>query len=277
MGLGDDMMWLGEAEKVHKQNKDAVIHDGREYSPMWKGHDWVVAPDYDGPKKRILVPRKPGGNRWYIDGWGPGKIIYKNYVPTPAPYRISTDEINKAVKILKDNGIKPTDQFVIVNPDTKNTTLSSNKDWGFHRWQSLTDKLNGHVKVVRVKPSGPVKDISGLVQYGQKTLDNAINISEDDVRVSFAIMSFSKLIITSEGGVHHFAAAINKPALVLYGGAIHPDQTGYVDRNQTYYVYNDPKTPCGSQIPCKHCKEAMAAIDPQVVFEDALEIINEAR
>ena len=45
MGLGDDMMWLGEAEKVHKQNKDAVIHDGREYRPMWKGHDWVVAPD----------------------------------------------------------------------------------------------------------------------------------------------------------------------------------------------------------------------------------------
>ena len=104
-----------------------------------------------------------------------------------------------------------------------------------------------------------------------------LNITEDDVRVSFAIMSLSSLIITSEGGVHHFAAAIGKPALVLYGGAIHPDQTGYVDRDQTYYVYDDPKTPCGSQVACKHCKEAMAAIDPQMVFEDALEIINEAR
>lgn len=63
MGLGDDLMWLGEAAEVHKQNPEVVIHDGREYSPMWKHHDWVVAPDYNGPKKKIKVPRKPGGNR----------------------------------------------------------------------------------------------------------------------------------------------------------------------------------------------------------------------
>ncbi len=271
MGLGDDMMWLGEAEKVHEQNKDAVIHDGREYSPMWKGHEWVVAPDYNGPKKKLLVPRKPNGNRWYINGWGPGKIIYKNYTPKPAPYLISTSELNRAVELLKQGGINPSDPFVVVNPDTKNTTLATNKDWGFGKWQELTDLLGEHVKVVRVKPGGPVQDVSGIVKYNQKTLANAINIVENDVRIAFAIMACSKAIITSEGGVHHFAAAINKPAFVLYGGVIHPDQTGYNDRNQTYYVYDHPQTPCGSQIPCKHCEEAMDAIKPQMIFEDVME------
>jgi len=31
MGLGDDLMWLGEAAEVYKEHKDVVIHDGTEY------------------------------------------------------------------------------------------------------------------------------------------------------------------------------------------------------------------------------------------------------
>jgi ADP-heptose:LPS heptosyltransferase len=124
---------------------------------------------------------------------------------------------------------------------------------------------------VRIKPGGPVRDVSGHVQYKQKTLANAVNILENDVRISFAVMAGSKAIVTSEGGVHHFAAAINKPAFVLYGGVIHPDQTGYFDRNQTYYVYDHPETPCGSQIPCNHCRQAMDAIKPQMIFEDVMQ------
>ena len=267
MGLGDDLMWLGEASEVHKQNKDAVIHDGSTYSPMWKGNDWIVAPDYNGPKKKILVPSKPGGNRWYIEGWAPGKIIYKNYAPKPAPYVITPDELQAAKQTLEHNGV--TGDFVIVNPDTKNTTLSTNKDWGFERWQELTNLLSRKVQVVRIKPRNSVNDVSGHVHYNQKLLDNATNILEDNVRVAFAMMSLSKIIVTSEGGVHHFAAAINKPAFVIYGGVIHPDQTGYINRNQTYYFVGEK--PCGSQVPCDHCEDAMARITPQIVFEDVLD------
>ena len=267
MGLGDDLMWLGEASKVHEKNPDAVIHDGREYSPVWKHNDWVVSPDYNGPKKKLLVPRKPNGNRWYIQGWGPGKIYYKKYNPLPAPYVFHRTEMDTAASILFNNGIDK-QPFVIVNPDTKNTTLSVNKDWGFSRWQQLTDMLSKHITVVRVKPDGPVKDVSGYVQYNQKTLDNAINISENDIRISFAIMAQAQAIITSEGALHHFAAAIDMPAYVIYGGAIHPQQTGYNNRNQTNYVYGNE--PCGSQVPCDHCKEAMASIKPQTIFEDVM-------
>jgi ADP-heptose:LPS heptosyltransferase len=275
MGLGDDLMWLGEAAKVHEQNPDAVITDGREMSPMWKYHDWIVKPNYNGPKKKILVPRKPGGERWYIEGWGPGRINYKKYNPTPAPYVFDEKEINRAVKELHDHGIDHNTPYVVVNPDTKNTTVSTNKDWGFDNWQQLTDMLAPHIKVVRVKPGGPVNDVSGHVQYKQKMLDNAINIEENDVRVSFAIMSGAQALVTSEGGLHHFAAAINKPAYVIYGGVIHPDQTGYDNRNQTYYVFNDPKTPCGSQSPCGHCRKAMQAITPQMIYDDVMEQLQQ--
>lgn len=275
MGLGDDLMWLGEAARVHKHNKDAVIHDGRELSEMWNGHDWIVAPDYNGPKKKMLVPRKPNGNRWYIDGWAPGRIIYKNYKPIPAPYRIATSELNEAARILKHHGITPGEKFVVINPDTKNTTLASNKDWGFKKWQALADLLAPHIKVLRIKPSSPVNDVSGHVAYDKKHINNAVNVQVDNVRIAFAMMAGSACIVTSEGGVHHFAAAINKPAFVLYGGVIHPDQTGYDDRDQTYYVYDHPDTPCGSQVECSHCREAMDMIDPKMIADDVLEYINQ--
>ena len=272
MGLGDDLMWLGEAAERIKTNPAVVIHDGREWSVMWKHHEWVVSPTYDGPRKKILVPRKPGGNRWYIEGWAPGRIIYKNYQPKPAPYLISHEEREQADEILKQHGV--TRPFAIINPDTKNTTLSTNKDWGFKRWQALTDMLAPHIQVVRIKPAASVNDVSGHVAYDKKNVDNAINIGEDNVRIAFAMMAQSECIITSEGGLHHFAAAINKPAFVIYGGVITPDQTGYSDRNQTYYVYDDEQTPCGYQRPCDHCKRAMAAIKPQMIFEDVMEYLE---
>ncbi len=269
MGLGDDMMWLGEAAEVHEQNPDAVIHDGREYSIMWIQHPWVVPPEYNGPKKKMLVPRKPGGERWYIERFAGGRIHYKNYQPKPAPYIISENEQREASDILKAHNVQR--PFVIVNPDTKNTTLSTNKDWGFKKWQRLTDMLAPHIQVVRIKPAASVNDVSGHVALDKKNVDNAINIGEDNVRIAFAMMAQSECIITSEGGLHHFAAAINKPAFVIYGGVITPDQTGYSDRNQTYYVYDDEQTPCGYQRPCDHCKRAMAAIEPRMIFEDVME------
>jgi ADP-heptose:LPS heptosyltransferase len=273
MGLGDDLMWLGEAAEHIKMNPASVIHDGREWSVMWKHHDWVVSPTYDGPRNKIHVPRKPGGNRWYIEGWAPGRIIYKNYQPKPAPYIISHQEREQGDKILKQHGV--TDRFVIVNPDSKNTTLSSNKDWGIGNWQSLIAKLAPDIQVVRIKPPSNVTDVSGLAEYDQPLLDGAINIQEDDVRVSFAIMSRAQCIITTEGGLHHFAAAINMPAFVIYGGAIHPDQTGYKDRSQTYYVdETQPQTPCGSQRPCNHCRKAMDSIKPSQVYEDVTKCLQ---
>lgn len=275
MGLGDDLMWLGEAAEVHAKHKDVVIHDGREYSVMWTQHPWVVPPEYNGPKKKMLVPRKPGGERWYIKKFAGGRVHYKNYQPKPAPYIISDNELSEARDILKAYNV--TRPFVIINPDTKNTTLSTNKDWGFKRWQALADMLAPNVQVVRIKPAASVKDVSGTAAYDKKHVDNVINIEEDNVRIAFAMISEAECVVTSEGGLHHFCAAINKPAFVIYGGVITPDQTGYSNRNQTYYVYNDDKTPCGYQIPCDHCKAAMAAIEPQMIFEDVMEFLNEAR
>ena len=275
MGWGDDLMWLGEAHEIHKQHPDAVIHDGdkqNRFSELWKGHDWVVDTNYQGPKKVIVYPRKPNnGNRWYIKGWAPKghKIIYQPYKPKPAPYVIDPVESLEAAVLL---GRKCNRPFVLINPDTKNTTLADNKNWGMDNWQQLVDLLNRHYDVVRLKPPKKVHDVSGLVKYDQPELQGLIEIRKDNIRDAFAIAAQAEAIITPEGGLHHFAAAVDVKAFVIYGGVITPDITGYDE--QTNYVYDHPQTPCGSQSSCPHCKEAMKSIKPQTIYEDVREYMD---
>lgn len=273
MGWGDDLMWLGEANEIHKEHPDAVIHDGdkaNRYSELWKGNDWVVDTNYKGPKKVIVYPRKPNnGNRWYIKGWGSGKIIYQKYKPKPAPYVVEAYESLEAALMLGRKCYRP---VVIINPDTKNTTLSDNKDWGIDNWQHLADLLNRHYDVVRLKPPGKVHDVSGVVKYNQPQIEGVIEIKNDSIRDAWAIASQADAIITPEGGLHHFAAAVDVKAFVIYGGVISPDITGY--DGQSNYVYDHPHTPCGSQVSCKHCKEAMKSIKPETIYENVREYMD---
>lgn len=274
MGWGDDMMWLGEASKLHQKEPDVVIHDGREGSVLYDGIPWVVKSTDETTKKKILYPRKPyNGNRWYIEGWGPGKIIFRKYKPIPAPYVISELEKARAKKTLEDYGLKG-QPFIVINPDSKNTTLASNKDWGVNRWVKLTSMLANDTPVVRFRPSGPVKDVSGQVEYATPDIPYAINIPTSNIRDVIALIDHAQAVVTTEGGLHHFCAALNKRAFVIYGGVITPDISGYENRNQTYYVYDHPITPCGSQIDCLHCKQAMDTILPETVYNDVMNFLN---
>ena len=271
MGWGDDLMWLGEAEQVWKKDPRKVIHAGRKKSIIWEDIPWVVDHDEETDREKVYVPEKPNGNRWYIKGWSNGRIMYQPYEPKPAPYSIEDSESLWAAITVAKKTEKP---FVILNPDTKNTTLSDNKDWGFDNWQKLCDLVRRKYEVIRLKPSKGYHDVSGNVKYNEPELEGAINIEIDGIRDAFAVADLAHAIITSEGGMHHFAAARNIPAFVICGGVVTPDITGYKDRNQTYYVYDHPQTPCGSQFSCPHCREAMNSIPPEKIYEDFLNFFS---
>jgi len=276
MGWGDDLMWLGEAEKVHKENPDALIHAGTKKSKMWKHVDWVIDHDEETDRQKIFVDPKPNnGQRWYIHSFNSNKmgryITYTIYEPKPAPYCVSDIEEFSAIMAVSRKTTRP---FVVLNPDSKNTTLADNKDWGFERWQQLCDLVRRKYDVIRIKPKSGYRDVSGKVEYNQPELEGAINIETNDIREAFAIASQAKAIITTEGGMHHFAASQNIPAFVIFGGVIAPTVTGYKDRNQIYYTYEDELTPCGMQQSCDHCKEAMESITPSEIYEDFIEFMN---
>lgn len=72
-----------------------------------------------------------------------------------------------------------------------------------------------------------------------------------------------------EGGMHHGSAAVGIPAVVLFGGFIHPRTTGYESHAN---IFTGGRA-CGSIKPCAHCRQAMLAISVERVLGEAHKLI----
>ena len=275
MGLGDDLMWCGEAAKQHQVTGKRVEPTGsKEFSPFWHNLEWIIHPEYNPPypgEDVIQVPTHPNnGCRWYMDSWGPNKINFTEYEPLRGHIRFSMTERLWSNSIVKDWNCKG-DKFVLVNPDSKNTTSANNKAWPFDYWQTLVDRISEHVQVVRLKPASG-QDVSGHVEYNQPELKNCINVSYP-LRIAMAIARHASCIVTTEGGLHHVAASLGVPCIVLYGAFISPKQTGYKDQVN---LYTGPEEgPYGSTVPDDRCTEAMKKITPEEVYTNLSRIITE--
>ena len=277
MGIGDDLMFLGECQEIHtkmsKTGSDGIVipvNNGRflkdsEWSPTWQGHEWLRRNVTGVTGKHTLKEIRPGGNRPYIHHWEQGRIVFMKYTPRPARLMYSGINSIAAYNAMEEHNLDPK-EFVIANPDVKNTTLADNKDWGFDRWQKLTDLLHERgITVVRMKPPSNVNDVSGHVRYDAPELKNAINVSFNNIMDAFCFATFSSHIFTTEGGLHHAAAGFSSTkTFVIFGGVISPDQTGY--KNQVNF-YSPDQSPCGSTVSCPHCREALNSITPEAIIE----------
>ena len=72
--------------------------------------------------------------------------------------------------------------------------------------------------------------------------------------------------------MHHAAAATNKQAVVIFGGHISPQITGYNFHKNLYA--NIEKSPCGEKNRCKHCEKSMSLITTEMVMEGIEEILS---
>lgn len=142
--------------------------------------------------------------------------------------------------------------LVIIEPNVKKELkLGPNKDWGIDNWKQLVSEL----------------DKRG-VEWKQMGLELPINRDKWLRTKSFMdaarILAGAKLLITTDGALHHAAAALGVPAIVLWGGVAHPRTLGY--DNHINIHHGDE--PCGTHSKeCEHCKKAMQKISVDEVIE----------
>lgn len=134
-------------------------------------------------------------------------------------------------------------------------SVAVNKRWPFERWQVVVAQLRqgGH-EVVQFRAGG------GRVLSGVR------EIKTPTFRKALAVLQHARLFMGCEGGLHHGAAAVNIPAVVLFGGFIHPRTTGY---DMHANIFTGGTEGCGRFTECEHCKQAMLAITPQMVIAEA--------
>ncbi|MES2033540.1 MAG: glycosyltransferase family 9 protein [Pseudomonadota bacterium] len=149
--------------------------------------------------------------------------------------------------------------FVVIEPGVEAwKTCAPNKDWGLSRYQLVADALRAQKRRI----------VQFRYAKGAPGLKGADRVDTLGFRDAVGLLSRASLYIGPEGGLHHAAAAVGIPAVVLFGGFIPPQVTGYPDHAN---LTGGADKACGKLTPCAHCRAALDAILPVDVLAHALE------
>lgn len=258
IGLGDQLIASGLARGAAERGKRIAFGDGKKIrwdknsAEIFRGNKNIATPGSERANDIEWVPFFQGSrlynthshNKW---NWNydfkciPGEIIF-----TP-------EEVEFA------KSVRP--GFILIEPNVPWwKSVAPNKDWGRNKYQAVADSLFAEGRDV--------------VQFGagRDRLKNVRIIETRSFRMACAALSRARMAILPEGGLHHAAAAVGIPAVVLFGGFIPPQVTGY----QTHVNLTGGATACGSLTKCQHCRDAMEAITVEEVLASCRAILGEA-
>jgi ADP-heptose:LPS heptosyltransferase len=253
MGLGDNLLASGMARGAHARGKRIAFGDGKEI--LWDGnseqifrHNPNIAPKgSEGASDLEWIDFYKGSRHYNSHDKANNRWTWNyDFRPTPGEMYFTKEE--------RLAGDRLGGGFVVIEPNLPRQKSSSpNKDWGVTNYQAVASwLLRRHYRVVQF-------------QTGSKRLAGAWQVRTTSFRDALALMARASLYIGPEGGLHHGAAAVGIPAVVLFGGFIPPQVTGY----DTHTNLTGGAEACGSLAPCNHCKEAMARIHVLTVYEAA--------
>lgn len=234
-GDGRTIRWSPQAHEIYRNNPN------------------VAPPGSEGARDLEWRRYFGGGNRGYARGGG-GKFIFNPSFRAPRG-EFFFDAAETAAAGAFGSGFIVIDGYIPPKPQ------SQNKKWG--NYPHVAAHLAAEGRDIRQfrRPG----QCDGLIP-GVKTVETP------NFRAAAAVLANAALYIGPEGGLHHAAAAVRTPAVVLFGGFISPQTTGY-DGHANLFTGGQA---CGSLRTCDHCRQAMARITTEMVIEAAQAMLGEA-
>ena len=262
MGYGDEIMASSEVERVRALYPDSQIclkgKADKYKHEIFKNNPHLSSPAELDKDKEVRYVKSVRGRRPYHSSGGSKKCVKFNYDFKANSGTIYFDEEEQ--KIINDFRDKYKSHLVVV-PDSK-SSFTKNKNWNLgsptNKWQELVHVL----------------DEFNFIQLGGKasrSLEGVTFINTHSFRQALCVLSAVRGIISTEGGLHHGAAALGKPGVVIFGGFTPPEITGY-DLHVNLYI--DENSPCGSLKACKHCEECMSLITVDMVAKEVRKLFS---
>jgi ADP-heptose:LPS heptosyltransferase len=260
MGLGDNLLASGLARGASVRGKRIAFGDGKQifwdhYSDLIFRNNPNIAPrnatSFDNAEwipfyRGNRIYNKPGDGRW---------IWNYDFRAMPGEMFFAREEL--AFAKTQSRG------FVIIEPNVPgHKSVASNKQWGFDKYNEVAQRLarEGH-RVLQFVHAGATQRLTA-----------AKHAHTPNFRLALALMQRADLYIGPEGGLHHGAAAVGIPAVVLFGGFIPPQVTGY----PTHANLTGGAEACGFWKPCPHCATAMKNISVDEVMTQATRLLRKA-
>jgi hypothetical protein len=243
-------MASAEARHYHEMYGRPIVFANREtkhvyWSEVFENNPKILEEPKHG--QQVTIVENYPGKRPYIRAVTKERYLYDNgFCIEPGEIFLTDEE--------KSLGIEGA---VLVEPHTKTEYgFSRNKAWPWERWQELVDTVNA-----------PWVQLT----YGDKKALNGVrSVSTESFRESLPYINKASLIVTTDGAIHHAAAALGKKAVVLWGGVASPDLLGY----KTHKNICHEEHPCGSIVDCEHCVEAMKRITVDEVASAVLDLLK---
>jgi hypothetical protein len=243
MGWGDELMACGEAMSLNGLVAIADNNGVPRTHLAWENNPKIVKSKYN-----FKIVNAPGA-RPYVKTVNAAAWDWKPYKPKPAKLFFSEQEQEFADK--HEGG------FVVVEPHLKTKQESVNRDWGWQNFAKVTSAIDADwVQFGEVKP---------------KLLPNARWIHTPTTRHMAVLLNKAKTFLAPEGGVHHTAAAVGLRGVVLFGGFVAPQVTGYTLHKN---IYVGDGLGCGMRLKCQHCADAWAKITPERIIKIMAGLIN---
>lgn len=253
IGLGDNLLATGMAKGANARGKRIAFGDGQKiiwdhYSPqVFAGNPNIAAPgsETDSDLEWIAFYR---GHRTYNKQQGRNWIWNYEFKAVPGEVYFTPEELKFGDKFGSG--------FIVIEPNVPYwKTVAPNKQWPIDRYQKLARYL---------KKNG--RDVRQFTQPNTRhTMACAVPIKTPSFRLAMAVLRKAALYIGPEGGLHHAAAALGIPAVVLFGGFIPPAVTGY----SLHTNLTGGAEACGSLSICSHCRRAMNNISVDEVHFSA--------
>ena len=246
MGLGDDLMITGEVKLLASTIKRKIAVKMERNRQRWS--EVFI----NNPHMATVEEVKAGAHvhwlgvnagRRYRASETKEKRVWTTVGPTAGELYFTDEEADYGKKISDEIG----KDAVIIEPNLKQIA-TVNKDWGWPKWEKLVS-IAPNVNWVQIAKK----------EY--KKLPGVKHISPPSFRHAASLIANISLCVLPEGGLHHAAAAVNKKAVVIFGGYISPVQTGYPIHVNIF----TGGVPCGMKIRCTHCTSAMNKIAPEMI------------
>jgi Glycosyltransferase family 9 (heptosyltransferase) len=254
VGFGDEIIASGLARGARERGKRIAFGDGHaiQWGPwcreIFKGNPNIAPPGSEWAKDLEWIAHYKG-HRLYNKASN-GRWVW-NYEFHPVPGEFFFDDIEKYVASKYARG------FVVVEPNVPwHKSVAANKDWGDGKYEQVAQVLmDAGFHVVQFKHRNSRRLIKG-----------AQIVELPKFRHVIAVLQRAALYIGPEGGMHHAAAAVGIKAVVIFGGFIPPEVTGY----SGHINLTGGAKACGNITSCLHCRNAMAAIDVDDVIGQAV-------
>jgi hypothetical protein len=253
MGWGDALMAAGQAQELYAQDPSlgpilmTEGDSGPRWNPVWQGNPaiWVPIPNAPVPPRQLrtgkgYLPylRSPYSldSGWTFTDWRACEHRGRLY--------LTIKERARGTALALRLG-----RYVILEPTAARKHPNRRPPVTF--W----DDVRLHLKAQLGNPP-----IVQLMHPGATYHHGTIPVVHESFREACGILAGAALLVTTEGGLAHAAAALGVPAVVLWGGMISARALGYPEHVNV--VDPSPESPCGRLRECLHCRAAWAALDP---------------